>query len=846
MADEYEYRQAREQLATLESKTFKTYEDFMEIVRLKSTIANYESNPDSNDISEKTSEENQPTEEDSPENQDADETTEDEDETIEDEDKLDVPESDPATENSKNKKKPPIAPWDVRLYRSDLFVFGDDRIPLSSDEVAPVLADMIDYNPGKNAHALPADQKQYGILANDPNLYGSLSLINPYSITRIYNSLKRISFDNNKFIVVGENRMLDIRDKKRFYDTKVTNLQDILSVSNPTTTNIIQLMNNDKWGRTPYTYQDFAFCKYFGRVPNNRLITLRKYAAPTYDNLCWEMMGEDKRTMNKSFAPIATACTYFGEETGNSLKDLFQIESGLNWEVLEAKIWDVTGDTGESETQVADRILAANGTNGLDTTRSATMNSMFNFFGKKLSNTGSLLKFLGATRNPAVFDADAYNTEKFYQNLHDPNDGGPFANRIQGPLNRIDKVMRRKEGIKFDHKINLKFSYVARPIGGVNTKTVMMEIISNMLMLCSASAVFWGGGHKFMIQPHAYPWNNLDQHTRGFLKSVYNGNFFGQKGAIAQALQGIVSVGVGGGGAGGFNFDNVLRAMKNIGAGVMGALGGALNTLVGALSGSLGDVSEYMAKGAEYLHSKFGNSPGFATGASAFSNIMKNTQSIWRANSIKETALPSVEGMRALLLGVPVGNWHLTIGNPLNPIAVIGNLICQDIKFNFGEELGPDDFPTEIEFTVTLEHGMPRDLAAIESMFNRGAGRIYQAPDYIKMWGQIPASEEETKVDALTGGTATREPHAFMAVEGAAKGGKYFSRNIANSSRPSNAGKSSSNIDTPINGQSIVDFYRDGDNIDLTGTPIKYSRKSVVGVRSKIMGNLATRHYADS
>ena len=85
-----------------------------------------------------------------------------------------------------------------------------------------------------------------------------------------------------------------------------------------------------------------------------------------------------------------------------------------------------------------------------------------------------------------------------------------------------------------------------------------------------------------------------------------------------------------------------------------------------------------------------------------------------------------------------------------------------------------------------------------------------------------------------------------MAVEGAAKGGKYFSRNIANSSKPSNAGKSSSNIDTPINGQSIVDFYRDGDNIDLTGTPIKYSRKSVVGVRSKIMGNLATRHYADS
>ena len=114
------------------------------------------------------------------------------------------------------------------------------------------------------------------------------------------------------------------------------------------------------------------------------------------------------------------------------------------------------------------------------------------------------------------------------------------------------------------------------------------------------------------------------------------------------------------------------------------------------------------------------------------------------------------------------------------------------------------------------------------------------------MWGQIPASEQETKVDAMTGGTATRVPHAFMAVEGAAKGGKYFSRNIANSSTPSNAGKSDAYIDTPINGQTIIDFYRDGENIDLTGTPISYSRKSVVGVRSKILGNLATRHYADS
>ena len=130
-----------------------------------------------------------------------------------------------------------------------------------------------------------------------------------------------------------------------------------------------------------------------------------------------------------------------------------------------------------------------------------------------------------------------------------------------------------------------------------------------------------------------------------------------------------------------------------------------------------------------------------------FANIISNSKSAWRANSVKETVLPYVGGMKALLIGTPVGNWHLTVGNPLNPIAVIGNLCCKDVQFQFGEELGPDDFPTELNCTVKLQHGMARDLASIESMFNRGAGRIYQIPDYTRMFGAQPTSDLETRVD---------------------------------------------------------------------------------------------------
>jgi hypothetical protein len=103
-------------------------------------------------------------------------------------------------------------------------------------------------------------------------------------------------------------------------------------------------------------------------------------------------------------------------------------------------------------------------------------------------------------------------------------------------------------------------------------------------------------------------------------------------------------------------------------------------------------------------------------------------------------------GLKALLIGEPVGEWHVTVGNPLNPIAMIGNLICTGIELNFSDELGPDDFPTEIKIIVKLEHGMARDRDAIESIFNRGMGRIYDLPDNF-----TGSADGESKVDNVTG-----------------------------------------------------------------------------------------------
>jgi hypothetical protein len=108
------------------------------------------------------------------------------------------------------------------------------------------------------------------------------------------------------------------------------------------------------------------------------------------------------------------------------------------------------------------------------------------------------------------------------------------------------------------------------------------------------------------------------------------------------------------------------------------------------------------------------------------SKVLKN-MAISKALDIAGRA--SVPLMNSLLTNDPVGEWHITVGNPLRPIFVAGNLILKDTKIDIANDtLGYDDFPTELVVTCTLEHAMPRARAEIEQMFTIGNGRNYWKP----------------------------------------------------------------------------------------------------------------------
>jgi len=85
--------------------------------------------------------------------------------------------------------------------------------------------------------------------------------------------------------------------------------------------------------------------------------------------------------------------------------------------------------------------------------------------------------------------------------------------------------------------------------------------------------------------------------------------------------------------------------------------------------------------------------------------------------------------VNSLLTGDPTGQWHLTIGNPMNPIMMIGNLACTDSAVSFEGPLGYEDFPSKMKVEITLKPARPRDKGEIESMFNAGRGRMYLQPD---------------------------------------------------------------------------------------------------------------------
>jgi len=395
---------------------------------------------------------------------------------------------------------------------------------------------------------------------------------------------------------------------------------DQSTLVNPTATKIIQTtdeMGPDNLGYR-YNYGDFALAKYFGKIPNNQMLTLRRFPFPCGDDIISpKELGKDGKPVVLSSPDIARAITWMGENTENNIKEILGFKAGFEWEPVESKVQELQAKTGK---------------------RSGT-------FGAFINESPIAKMAVGAIDGKSAYDIKSAEANAQYDSFKET-----YPNHVFGPLNVIKQINMRKQGLKFEHSFTLKFEYELRSLGGANPKVMMMDQLSNILALTYNNAPFWGGSTRYTGDGSvASPLGDLDK--------LKNGDISGFFGSVVEDVKGMFS---------GKSFGEMLgKGLKNV-------IGGKLMEMMNTPQGG--------------------------------------------------------QAVAAFLSGNPTGQWHLTVGNPLNPMAVIGNLCCENTDISFEGPLGIQDFPERLVVTITLKPGRPRDKSDIESMFNCGKGRFYIQP----------------------------------------------------------------------------------------------------------------------
>ncbi len=474
---------------------------------------------------------------------------------------------------------------------------------------------------------------------------GTDSLFNPFYVFRYAGFSTQTSAENPATYDVSRHRF-DYETAANRSNLLFKTQQEI--IENPTANTILQWAydngSNKNGPLFPYPYQknDFLWCKWYGKIPNNRLLTLRRYNIPVEDNL----QVADKKL---PLVPIAQAVTWWGDETGNSLEsDILNIAYAFNWKSeteVKAKVEDVDGNEVD-----ASKILEAMGVNN-PTLRQILQASFFQ-----------------NPNNP--FQASGYD-ETLQNYVKESWTNGAYWNRVLGPINVIDSTKIRDRGFTFTHKIKLTFDYKLRSFDNINPKIAMLDLISNFLALTYNRADFWGGSIRYF------------QKT-GYIAIGLNN----------QAME----------------EGDYLQGLKDL-----------LNSMGPAITQGVTDLKGFTDELTNDLKTSANLGQTFKTLTDAFGNSTIGRDIIAsRLAGLHQKPLV----MRSFLDGRAVGEWHLTVGNPMNPIAVMGNLCLTGTTMSMSDELGTDGFPTGVKFAVELEHGRPRAKQDILSMFNLGGGDL--------------------------------------------------------------------------------------------------------------------------
>ena len=448
---------------------------------------------------------------------------------------------------------------------------------------------------------------------------------------------------------------------------------------------ISTLVNESKFeksilGLATYRYVDFMYCKDLGKVANNHLITLRKFAHPIGDNIF--------EFYEKSTGDVGRLVTWFGTED-NKLEDILSFSYQASWKELNAKIEEIESKEDSGNRGPLGMILnSANPQyNKVQAQGHAGHQNIFGFFG---------------------INSNWSDDNREILRMYDKN-------KVYTPKNTIQDTVTYEGKLTFTHEFTLNFCYKLRAYDNINPRSAFLDLIGNILNVTYRRGKFWGGDRRWIGPP---------QNVSGWQRanSIINNTWDKAGSVISAIMQGKINLG------------NIV--------GMMG------NAIKGIFNGVQGVMDALKEKGISGVSNDLLNAfKGSGLGGAALGEL-KN-----------KLGRPAMYAMDSLLKGDNVGLWHVTIGNPKNPIAVMGNLILTNAQFQTSGPLGLDDFPTEIKVTCTLKHARSRDAVEIGRMFTKGTNGIYYTYLGKGRPGNTGMTIKEEPFDAIVGECDDKKLH---------------------------------------------------------------------------------------
>ena len=452
---------------------------------------------------------------------------------------------------------------------------------------------------------------------------------------------------------------------------------------------------NSILGMARYKYADFMYCKDLGKVANNHLITLRKFAHPVPDHI-FEMTSPKyvgaQDTLSFRLEPdVGRLVSWFGTDD-NKLEDICRFSYHASWKELTSQP-EVKDTKADSENTGIIGMFA----NGMSADYSAAVNA-------GVAGTHSIWGWLGSKILPGTMRGIGSNNELLtnYDN-----------NKVYTPVNTIQSNHIYEGKLEFSHEFTLNFSYQLRGYDNINPRSALTDLIGNILEVTYRRGKFWGGSRKLIGPPQ-------DQAPFDKVNSFIDYSWDKVGGWLQNLMRG------------GLNLNSVMGQLGGVYSGLANLLNNA-NSIIGG--NGIGDIANEVAS----LFKDLVNSTGFANASAQAKGFLKNA-----------LGRPQMYAWQSLVKGDDVGLWHVTIGNPKNPILSIGNLILTNAELSHSGPLGIDDFPSELKVSVTLKHARPRDITDIGRMYTKGASALYHHFAGHKLSDFFPTTSSDVQDNANT------------------------------------------------------------------------------------------------